>query len=158
MAIHIHYPIATLFGDGTSLVKGESGGPELYRNSWGAKPKPNQTNTPGNTKISNIAIHIHYPIAALIGDGTSLVEGESDGPELYRNLWAQTQTQPNQHTMQHQDLKHSHTHALPHSNTVWGWGSLVKGGYGGSEPNRNSWGPQTKPTQQVQSQHKHNKL
>ena len=43
-------------------------------------PSPNQTNTPCNNKSPNIAIHIHYPIATLFGDGTSLVKGESGGP------------------------------------------------------------------------------
>ena len=42
----------------------------------GPKPKPNQTNTPCNTKISNIAIHMHYPIATLFGDGAHLLKGD----------------------------------------------------------------------------------
>ena len=38
-------------------------------------PSPNQTNTPCNNKNPNIGIHIHYPIATMFGDGTSLVKG-----------------------------------------------------------------------------------
>ena len=53
IAIHMNYPIAALCGDGSSAVKEESGGPELLRNSWGPKPKPNQPNTPCKPRTQN---------------------------------------------------------------------------------------------------------
>ena len=105
------YPIAALFGDGSSLVKGESGGPESFRSSWGPKPKPNQPNTPCNNKNQNIAIHMNHPIATLFGDGTSPFKGESGGQELYRNSWDPS---PNKikamHTMQQQTKPNTETH------------------------------------------------
>ena len=125
----------------------------MYRNSWKPKPQPNQTSTPCNNKSPNIAIHIHYPIATLFGDGTSRVEGESGGPLLYRNSWG-PKTKPNQHTMQHQEPKHSHTHRLPHSSTVWGWHLTCSTGIRWTRmvPQLLGTKNQTKPTQHTMHQ------
>ena len=108
-----------------ALVEGESGGPLLYRNSWGPKTKPNQTNIQCNTKNPNIAIHIGYPIAALFGDGTSLVKGESGGPELYRNSWGPKANSQHINIQPQPQTKHKSKHELSGGLVVCKWWFLL---------------------------------